>query len=370
MPQLEELIQKKKAKIPHSQIDKFRELQKYISRTDPGKLRLKDTHTKMKTIAQNIRHPELFVPRTDEPAPNETEQICKEEEIPSAMNQQLSPASSDQEFDKHQQDTNEFVSDQKPEPDILDMPDLEHGACDIDSDEDEPPELMTRENMDSSNDDSEDDKNEEDANTRDTGKFDDTMTPEMNILQDMEKAEKLIDQEIQEISDIHPHTPHVKTTSERPNAPHSEHDLDMLASKQPMIGMERPNTQPAGKPKEKRKDEKPKTAEKPKLTHPKSIQDPKNDVEGVPKTPIQLVKKMGIPRRPKSGLERSTGKLAGTIKKNPKETPNSTVATKDTKAMHSALQNVKTTGTGRNPSPLLQKPMGSQRAASRGPPEN
>jgi hypothetical protein len=50
--------------------------------------------------------------------------------------------------------------------------------------------------------------------------------------------------------------------------------------------MERPNAQPAGKPKEKRKEEKPKTAEKPKLTHPKSIQDPKNDVEGAPKTPI------------------------------------------------------------------------------------
>jgi hypothetical protein len=168
----------------------------------------------MKTIAQNIGHPELFVPRTDEPAPNETEQIRKEEETPSAMNQQLSPASLDQEFDKHQQDTNEFVLDQKPEPDISDMPDLEYGAYDIDSDEDEPPELMTRENIDSSNDDSEDDEIEEDANTRDTDKFDDTMTPEMNILQDMEKAEKLIDQEIQEISDIHLHTPHVKTTSE------------------------------------------------------------------------------------------------------------------------------------------------------------
>jgi hypothetical protein len=111
------------------------------------------------------------------------------------------------------------------------MPDLEHGAYDIDSDEDEPPELMTRENTDSSDDDSEDDENEEDANTRDTDKFDDTMTSEMNILQDMEKAEKLIDQEIQEISDIHLHTPHAKTTSERPNAPYSEYDLDMLVSK-------------------------------------------------------------------------------------------------------------------------------------------
>jgi hypothetical protein len=60
----------------------------------------------------------------------------------------------------------------------------------------------------------------------------------------------------------------------------------MAPPRQPTIGMERPNAQPAGKPKEKRKEEKPKTAEKPKLTHPKSIQDPKNDVEGAPKTPI------------------------------------------------------------------------------------
>jgi hypothetical protein len=108
VPQLEELIEKKKGKIPHSQIDKFRELQKYILRPDPSEPQLKDTHTKMKTVAQNIGHPELFVPRTDEPAPNETEQIRKEEETPSAMNQQLSPASLDLEFDKQQQDTNEL----------------------------------------------------------------------------------------------------------------------------------------------------------------------------------------------------------------------------------------------------------------------
>jgi hypothetical protein len=135
--------------------------------------------------------------------------------------------------------------------------------------------------------------------------------------------------------------------------------------------MERPNAQPAGKPKEKRKEKKPKTAEKPKLTHPKSIQDSKNDVEGAPKTPIQLVKKMGIPRRPKSSLERSTGKFSrNTQEKSKGKTEFDCVATKDTKAMRSALQNVKNNSNGEKPKPLLQKPMGNQRAASRGPPEN
>jgi hypothetical protein len=49
--------------------------------------------------------------------------------------------------------------------------------------------------------------------------------------------------------------------------------------RQPKIGMERPTAKPAGKPKEKWKEENPKTA------HPKPIQDPKNDTEGAPKIP-------------------------------------------------------------------------------------
>jgi hypothetical protein len=59
----------------------------------------------------------------------------------------------------------------------------------------------------------------------------------------------------------------------------------MAPPRQPKIGMERPTAKPAGKPKEKPKEEKPKTSEKPELTHPKSIQDPKNDAEGAPETP-------------------------------------------------------------------------------------
>jgi hypothetical protein len=58
----------------------------------------------------------------------------------------------------------------------------------------------------------------------------------------------------------------------------------MAPPRKPKIGMQRPTAKPAGKPKEK-PPEKPKTAEKPKTTYLKALQDPKNDIEGVPKPP-------------------------------------------------------------------------------------
>jgi hypothetical protein len=60
--------------------------------------------------------------------------------------------------------------------------------------------------------------------------------------------------------------------------------------------------------------------------------------------------------KPKSGLERSTRKLAGTPKENPKEKPKLAVTTtEDTKATHSAFQHVKNSINGEKPKPPAPK---------------
>ena len=77
--------------------------------------------------------------------------------------------------------------------------------------------------------------------------------------------------------------------------------------------------------------------------------------ESSQKITVELVKKMGIPRRSKSGLESSTGKLARTLfKKNWGKAP-LTVATKDMKAAYSAFQHVKNNTSGEKPNPPTPK---------------